>query len=205
MPFFSSGVEAGNIASSVATSPLSIYTLAGSEALMADVRKQIGVVPLGFLANNLVRNKFAQLTLTFTLSNTWNEECYLVDSQTGDKLRIMNGTAVTIPMPQDHELRYYIQGTYRETPDTPTGDHTPASDHPDSNIRAFSGTTGSITVVADDPIREVRIFDVLGRLVNEVQPSVETALCTMNACSGMAVVEVVLRNGIKAKQKVLVK
>lgn len=205
VPFFSSGVEAGNIASSVATSPLSIYTLAGSEALMADVRKQIGVVPLGFLANNLVRNKFAQLTLTFTLSNTWNEECYLVDSQTGDKLRIMNGTAVTIPMPQDHELRYYIQGTYRETPDTPTGDHTPASDHPDSNIRAFSGTTGSITVVADDPIREVRIFDVLGRLVNEVQPSVETALCTMNACSGMAVVEVVLRNGIKAKQKVLVK
>lgn len=205
VPFFSSGVEAGNIASSVATSPLNIYTMAGSEALMADVRKDIGVVPVGILANSTVRKKFAYLTITFTLSDTWNEECYFVDSRTGDRQRIMNGTSVTVPMPADHELRYYIQGTFRENPSTPTDDRTPASDNGGNSIRAFSNARGSITVVADSDIREVRVYDVLGRLLGEVQPRVETALCAMDACSGIAMVEVTLRNGTKAQQKVLVK
>lgn len=204
--FLSSGVEAGNVASSVATSPLNVYTIAGDEALMADVRSEIGVVPIGVLANKNVRKKFTKLSLVFNLSETWDEECYLYDSQTGDKQRIMNGTTITIDMPKDHELRYYLQGSHKDEPSVPSDNQTPASDKQQSGaISAFSNAHNRVCVVADGSIETVRIYDVVGRLTGEYRPAVETALYTAEAAEGLAIVEVVLQDGTKAQRKVMVK
>ncbi len=189
VPFISSGVEdTGN----AVTTPINLYTVAGSQALMADIRSNIGIVPLGFL----LKSRADSIYISFHTTANWTSECYFCDALTGTKFPIYNDSRFHIATPADHELRYYIQGPYRETPDTPTDNGTPPSNG--NNIRAFSNAPGSITVVAADNIREIHIYDMLGRLQTEMHPSVATALCTLSAPAGIVIVEVILHNGTKA-------
>lgn len=195
VPFISSGVEdTGN----AVTTPINLYTVAGSQALMADIRSNIGIVPLGFL----LKSRADSIYISFHTTANWTSECYFCDALTGTKFPIYNDSRFHIATPADHELRYYIQGPYRETPDTPTDNGTPPSNG--NNIRAFSNAPGSITVVAADNIREIHIYDMLGRLQTEMHPSVATALCTLSAPAGIVIVEVILHNGTKARLSVFV-
>lgn len=195
VPFISSGVEdTGN----AVTTPINLYTVAGSQALMADIRSNIGIVPLGFL----LKSRADSIYISFHTTANWTSECYFCDALTGTKFPIYNDSRFHIATPADHELRYYIQGPYRETPDTPTDNGTPPSNG--NNIRAFSNAPGSITVVAADNIREIHIYDMLGRLQTEMHPSVATALCTLSAPAGIVIVEVILHNGTKARFSVFV-
>ena len=57
VPFISSGIEAGNTNSYSAPSPLNLYTLADDAALMADIRQDLGIIPLGLLASDKLRYK----------------------------------------------------------------------------------------------------------------------------------------------------
>ncbi len=149
VPFISSGIEAGNTNSYSAPSPLNLYTLAGDAALMADVRQDLGIIPLGLLASPKLRYKvsssktggntgeqtsgkasskasgetvvrYDSICLAFELSEGWNEECYLYDAANGGRQRIMNGTCVQVALPANHELRYYIQKDTTGNEDTPT-------------------------------------------------------------------------------------
>ena len=195
VPFISSGVEdTGN----AVTTPINLYTVAGSQALMADIRSNIGIVPLGFL----LKSRADSIYISFHTTANWTSECYFCDALTGTKFPIYNDSRFHIATPADHELRYYIQGPYRETPDTPTDNGTPLGNG--NNIRAFSNAPGSITVVAADNIREIHIYDMLGRLQTEIHPSVATALCTLSAPAGIVIVEVILHNGTKARFSVFV-
>lgn len=195
VPFISSGVEdKGN----AVTTPLNLYTVAGAQTLMADIRSNIGIVPIGFL----LKSRADSIYISFHTTANWTSECYFCDALTGTKFPIYNDSRFHIATPADYELRYYIQGPYRETPDTPTDNGTPLGNG--NNIRAFSNAPGSITVVAADNIREIHIYDMLGRLQTEMHPSVATALCTLSAPAGIVIVEVILHNGTKARFSVFV-
>lgn len=119
--FISSGVEAGT--SSVLRTPMNMYTVAEQVPMMADVRQGISSIPLSMLVYE--KNRQSQMTLAFYLSQNWNKEVYLLDSITGARTRILNGLMLTVPMPDNHQLRYYIEGPdeyigEEDKPSTPT-------------------------------------------------------------------------------------
>jgi hypothetical protein len=119
--FISSGVEAGT--SSVLRTPMNMYTVAEQVPMMADVRQGISSIPLSMLVYE--KNRQSQMTLAFYLSQNWDKEVYLLDSITGARTRILNGLMLTVPMPDNHQLRYYIEGPdeyigEEDKPSTPT-------------------------------------------------------------------------------------
>lgn len=198
----SSGIEAGNTGT-VSVSPLNIYTLAGAQPLAIDIRKEIGVVPLGFIIGDDYRTD--SLTLYFGLSNTWEQECYLCDNLTGMRRRIYNDSRIRIATPANHQLRYYIQSPAKE-PQTPTDN--PEVINPadgEQTVSAFSTMAQSMSVVASGAIASVRIYDVVGRLIAEVHPSHSTPMLTLSAPSGVVLVQTELQSGFAAKSKVLVR
>ena len=132
--FISSGVEAGT--SSVLRTPMNMYTVAEQVPMMADVRQGISSIPLSMLVYE--KNRQSQMTLAFYLSQNWNKEVYLLDSITGARTRILNGLMLTVPMPDNHQLRYYIEGpdeyigSNANQDNTPTGVEQTQSYHPQS-------------------------------------------------------------------------
>jgi hypothetical protein len=132
--FISSGVEAGT--SSVLRTPMNMYTVAEQVPMMADVRQGISSIPLSMLVYE--KNRQSQMTLAFYLSQNWNKEVYLLDSITGARTRILNGLMLTVPMPDNHQLRYYIEGpdeyigSDANQDNTPTGVEQTQSYHPQS-------------------------------------------------------------------------
>ena len=198
----SSGIEAGNTGT-VSVSPLNIYTLAGAQPLAIDIRKEIGIVPLGFIIGDDYRTD--SITLYFGLSNTWESECYLCDNQTGMRCRIYNDSRIRIATPANHQLRYYIEGPAKQ-PQTPTDNReviNPAGG--EQTVSAFSTMAQSVSVVASGAIASVRIYDVVGRLIAEVHPSHSTPMLTLSAPSGVVLVQTELQSGFAAKSKVLVR
>lgn len=121
MFFISSGVE-GN-STSVVETPVNMYTAAEKTPMMVDVRQGISQIPLAFL---MAKNKKADtFELAFYLSPNWTRTCYLLDKVTGQRRRIMNGSIFTLPMPDNHEERYIIEGPdeyigEEDKPSTPT-------------------------------------------------------------------------------------
>lgn len=132
--FISSGVEAGT--SSVLRTPMNMYTVAEQVPMMADVRQGISRIPLSMLVYE--KNRQDQMTLAFYLSQNWDKEIYLLDSITGARTRILNGLMLTVPMPDNHQLRYYIEGpdeysgSDANKDNTPTGVEQTQSNYPQS-------------------------------------------------------------------------
>ena len=140
--FISSGVEAGT--SSVLRTPMNMYTVAEQVPMMADVRQGISRIPLSMLVYE--KNRQSQMTLAFYLSQNWNKEVYILDSITGARTRILNGLMLTVPMPDNHQLRYYIEGpdeyigSNANQDNTPTGVEHTQSNHPQSKKVIIDGT-----------------------------------------------------------------
>ncbi len=203
--FISTGVaDDGTIRNGA--SEMNMYSLVGDKGLSIDVREQIGIVPLGFLVSNDMRDvNDGKMTLYFTLTD-WEQECYLVDAQTGTKSRIINGTEITVEIPQNHEMRYYIQGPKKESgeDDTPTDNGSVVTPDAESTVSVFSPAAGLVNVVANADIASVRLYDVTGMLVAEKSVS-GTPVLTMAAPAGVLVAEVRLQNGTIARQKVFVR
>lgn len=202
---------------STSTTPLNLYTLAGTQALMADTRYGISTVPLGFVISGeqdtqgqyLYRTD--SLTLAFRLTANWSDECYLCDALTGTRTRIANDTEIRIATPADHQLRYYIQGSYREPsgPDTPTDntDNPTLSSLNGQQLVALSNSPATVTVIATGDIRDLRAYDLTGRTLLHLHsdaPHALGAVVTTHIPSGMAVIEGTLQSGEKVKTKVIV-
>ncbi|MGN1247984.1 MAG: hypothetical protein ACI4UO_05295, partial [Paludibacteraceae bacterium] len=118
--FLSSGIET---ADNAVVSPLNLYTLAGEQTLMADIRREVSIIPIGMVVSEEIREDYDSLYLAFRLSTTWSDECYLCDNLTHTRVPIWNDTRVKVPVPAaNHELRYYIEGPayVPAGPDTPT-------------------------------------------------------------------------------------
>lgn len=194
VPFFSTGItDDGKTYSGAAE--MNLYSLVGTKGLSVDVREQPGIVPLCFLVSNDVRTlRSGKMTLYFSLYD-WDEECYLVDAATGSRTRIINGTELTIDIPANHELRYYISGAKKD--DTPTDnedvivpdniDTTPA-------VSVYSPAEGRVNIVATAPIAAVRLYDVAGRLLTTADENGvgKSPVLSLSAPSGVLIAEVVL-------------
>ena len=89
-------------------SPLSIYTQHEEIGMMTDVRENIARIPLAFYVHEDYKED--SITLCISISSGWEKTVYLVDTETDTYYRLMNGVMLTIPTPDNHQTRYYIQG-----------------------------------------------------------------------------------------------
>ena len=163
--FISSGVEAGT--SSVLRTPMNMYTVAEQVPMMADVRQGISSIPLSMLVYE--KNRQSQMTLAFYLSQNWNKEVYLLDSITGARTRILNGLMLTVPMPDNHQLRYYIEGpdeyigSNANQDNTPTGIEQENASHTQMAAWTHSPARGILHIWANQPMQSIQVYDLVGR------------------------------------------
>ena len=167
--FISSGIET---ADNVVVSPLNLYTLSGEQTLMADIRREISIIPIGMVVSKEIREDFDSLYLSFRLSSAWSDECYLCDNLTHTRVPIWNDTRVKVPVPAaNHELRYYIEGPayVPAGPDTPTDIENNGNNEnngiyaTNAKVQVYTPAPQTVTIVANTPIQQVRIFDITGR------------------------------------------
>ena len=203
--FVSSGIENNTSVKS----PLNMYTVAEQVPMMADVRQGVSQVPLAFLVDSKTRTDYMQLA--FYLSSNWTRECYFYDSQTGQKIRIMDGLVITVEMPDNHEQRYYIEGPdeYLGSSEDPQGPTTAVdntvSSSASATLQAFSLAQGELTVSSNHLIQEVRIYDLAGRLILDQPLTLLHTTTTVAAPSGICLVEAILRDGTTLHTQALVK
>ena len=203
--FTSTGVEN----ESYVTTPLNMYTVAEQVPMMADVRQGISNIPLAILADTKARADYMQLA--FYLSSNWTRECYLVDSHTGQKIRIMNGLIISVEMPQNHEQRYYIEGPdeYIGSNDNPGGGVTTSTSTltpmDKLSLNAFSVNSGELVVTATTLMREIKIYDMTGRLIADKVLDLFHNTTTLAAPSGICIVEAILRDGTALHTQTIVR
>ena len=242
VPFLSSGIET---ADDVVVSPLNIYTLSGEQTLMADIRREVSIIPIGMVVSDEIREDYDSLYLSFRLSTTWSDECYLCDNLTHTRVPIWNDTRVKVPVPAaNHELRYYIEGPayVPAGPDTPTDiENNENNDNYGNNgnngknenyakVQVYTPAPQTITVVANTPIQQVRVFDITGRPLltqtlsacaptrrdsnggavsrphqeGQTATNTPTPVLTLSVPSGIAIVETTLTNNTATRTKLLV-
>ena len=201
--FTSTGVEN----ESYVTTPLNMYTVAEQVPMMADVRQGISEIPLAILAVDKARAEHMQLA--FYLSPNWSRECYFYDSQTGQRIRIMDGLVITVEMPQNHEQRYYIEGPDEYLGDSNDDGTTTATYNVTSNssatLSAYSLAQGELCVSSNLLIRQVKLYDLTGRLIVDKPLQLLNTTTTLAAPSGICLVEAILRDGTTLHTQSLVK
>lgn len=201
--FTSTGVEN----ESYVTTPLNMYTVAEQVPMMADVRQGISEIPLAILAADKARAEHMQIA--FYLSSNWSRECYFYDSQTGQRIRIMDGLIITIEMPQNHEQRYYIEGSDEYLGDSNDEGPTTAINNINSNssatLSAYSLAQGELCVSSNLLIRQVKLYDLTGRLIVDKPLQLLNTTTTLAAPSGICLVEAILRDGTTLHTQSLVK
>jgi hypothetical protein len=183
-----------------------MYTIDNRVPMMTDVRKGIHQVPLAMLVQNDIRTQYMQIA--FSLSSNWNKECYFCDAVTGNRMQIMDGLILTVPMPANHAERYYIEGP---DPKTEAGGTTTSIENitnatdDENNLQAYSITSGTLTVSANKLIQEVIIYDMVGRIVLHEQMNMLTQNVLLNAPSGIGIVEAIFEDHTKARIQAVVK
>ena len=202
--FVSSGIENNTSVKS----PLNMYTVAEQVPMMADVRQGISNIPLAILADTKARADYMQLA--FYLSSNWTRECYLVDSHTGQEIRIMNGLIISVEMPQNHEQRYFIQGPDEYIGESEgSGGVTTSTTNPSTNeeasFTAYSLSQASLHISSNQLIQEVTLYDLAGRVIAQRQLDLFHTAVDMPAPSGMCLVKVTLRNGTTLYRQALVR
>ena len=200
--FVSSGIENNTSVKS----PLNMYTVAEQVPMMADVRQGVSQIPLSILADTKVRTDYMQLAFYYT--SNWTRTCYLVDSYTGQKIRIMNGLIISVEMPQNHEQRYYIEGP-DEYMGSSEGGVTTSTSTPSESINykawAYSPAAGNLVVSANDMFQRVRIYDMAGRLLTDKTFDWLYNTATLTAPTGVCIVETVMRDGTAIYTQAIVK
>ena len=203
--FVSSGIENNTSVKS----PLNMYTVAEQVPMMADVRQGISQIPLAILADTKAHADYMQLAFYYT--SNWTRECYLVDSHTGQKIRIMNGLIISVEMPQNHEQRYYIEGPdeYIGSNDNQGGGVTTSTSTltpmDKLSLNAFSVNSGELVVTASTLMREVKIYDMTGRLIADKVLDLFHNTTSLAAPSGICIVEAILRDGTALHTQTIVR
>lgn len=203
--FISSGVEQG-MNDDAATSPINIYTVSEQVPMMVDVRENISRVPLGML----VHQDYVSETMRFVfyLSNGWSKECYLCDSHNDTRYQIMDGLTLELPTPANHEVRYYIEGPDESS----NGGVTTSTTHPAESsannaldIWAYSPSQGELVVSSNDILREVKVYDLSGRLIAYRLLDLHYNMVTMSVPAGLCIVEATSRDNTQCYIQTLVK
>lgn len=203
--FVSTGVEN----KSAVTTPLNMYTVAEQVPMMADVRQGISSIPLAILAAEGYRTQYMQVA--FYLSSNWTRVCYLCDSKTGQRIRIMDGLVISVEMPLNHEQRYYIEGpdTYNaggNNDGTITSTTQPNISTSSHKVWAYAQDRSTIVVSATDVMKSVTLYDIAGRSLATLQPNLLSTQLILQTSgqSGVYIVAVTFRDNTTAQTQVLV-
>ena len=194
--FISSGVEEG-VNSATATSPVNMYTVSEQVPMMVDVRENIDTVPLSMLVHDSYRTEKVQFA--FYLSLNWDKECYFCDAVTGKRYRIMDGLWLEMDMPQNHEVRYFIDGPDVIDPDN-GGDIWSSTEDvktSDMQVWAYSPSQGELVVASNDIIKEVTVYDIAGRVIAHQTLNLQYSSMTIATIPGVCIVETTLRDNTK--------
>ena len=207
--FLSSGVDVA-VEDNSAISPINLYTVAEQVPMMTDVRQGVSRVPVAVVVNDDARVDSMQIA--FYLSPNWTSECYLYDSIADTRYRIMDGLVVTLAMPQNHEQRYYIEGpdeyigsSNNEGGGVATSTSSEIKSTDESSLNAFSVNPNELNVVASSLMREVKIYDMTGRLIADKVLSLFHTTTTITVPSGICVVEAILRDGTSLHTQAIVR
>ena len=197
--FVSTGVETANIL----TTPINMYTVSSQVPMMIDVRQNIDTVPVNMLVHPDYRTE--QVEFAFYLTMNWDKECYFYDAVTGERVRIMDGTIVERPLPQNHENRYYIVGPDRTSNGENTETAIPSVQDQENMVWAYSEQAGNITVCSNDIILSVTIYDITGRLIAHKALDLLYNQVSLLVGQGVHIAEVTLRDNSKHYTRTIVK
>jgi hypothetical protein len=201
--FISSGVEA-DVNDATATTPVNMYTLAKGVPMMVDVRENIDTVPMALLIHDYYRTD--KVTFTFYLTDNWNKESYFCDAVTGTRTLITDSLVLEVAMPQNHEVRYFIDGPDVMNPDgggdiwSSTEDVKTAVD-----VWAYSPSQGQLVVASNDIIKAVTVYDIAGRLIGYRELEMQYNSTTFDTPTGACIVKAVLRDNTEHYISALVK
>ncbi len=197
--FVSTGVETANIL----TTPINMYTVSNQVPMMIDVRQNIDTVPMSMLIHPDYRTE--KVEFAFYLTMNWDKECYFYDAVTGERVRIMDGTIIERPAPQNHENRYYIVGPDRTSNGENTETAIPTIHPDDMQVWAYSEQAGEITVCSNDIIQSVTIYDITGRLIAHKALDLLYNQVSLPVGQGVHIAEVTLRDNSKHYTRTIVK
>lgn len=202
--FFSSGVEEG-VNSATATSPVNMYTVSEQVPMMVDVREKIDTVPLSMLVHDSYRTE--KVKFSFYLSLNWDKECYFCDAVTGERYRILDGLVLEMDMPQNHEVRYFIDGPDVIDPDNGGDIWSSTEDVKTSTnqVWAYSPSQGQLVVASNDIIKAVMVYDIAGRLIGYRELEMQYNSTTFDTPTGACIVKAVLRDNTEHYISALVK
>ena len=200
--FVSTGVETANIL----TTPINMYTVSSQVPMMIDVRQNIDTVPLSMLVHPDYRTE--KVEFAFYLTMNWDKECYFYDAVTGERVRIMDGTIIERPLPQNHEQRYSIEGpdTYQGSDGVTTSTTQPSVSTTDNKVWAYAPDRSTVVVSSSDLIKSATLYDLTGRLVASSPNSLITNSLTLHTAgtAGVYIVDVTLRDGSTEQAQVIV-
>ena len=200
--FVSTGVETANIL----TTPINMYTVSSQVPMMIDVRQNIDTVPLSMLVHPDYRTE--KVEFAFYLTMNWDKECYFYDAVTGERVRIMDGTIIERPLPQNHEQRYYIEGpdTYRGSDGVTTSTTQPSVSTTGNKVWAYAPDRGNVVVSSTDLIKSATLYDITGRLIAQSPNTLITNTLTLHTAgtAGVYIVDVTLRDGSTERAQVIV-
>lgn len=197
--FVSTGVETANIL----TTPINMYTVSNQVPMMIDVRQNIDTVPMSMLIHPDYRTETVEFA--FYLTMNWDKECYFYDAVTGERVRIMDGTIIERPLPQNHENRYYIVGPDRTSNGENTETAIPTIHPDDMQVWAYSEQAGNITVCSNDIIQSVTIYDIAGHIIARQTLDLLYNQVSLPVGQGIHIAEVTLRDNSKHYTRTIVK
>ena len=202
--FISSGVEA-DVNDAAATTPVNMYTLAKGVPMMVDVRENIDTVPVALLIHDYYRTD--KVTFTFYLTENWDKESYFCDAVTGTRTLITDSLVLEVAMPQNHEVRYFIDGPDVIDPDGGGDIWSSTEDVKTSanQVWAYSPSQGQLVVASNDIIKAVMVYDIAGRLIGYRELEMQYNSTTFDTPTGACIVKAVLRDNTEHYISALVK
>ena len=158
------------------------------------------------------------MQVAFYLTSNWSRECYFCDSQTGQKIRIMDGLVISIEMPENHEQRYYIEGpdAYQGSDGVVTSTTQPSVSTTGNKVWAYAPDRSTVVVSSSDLIKSATLYDITGRLITTSSqlPSLQggaggrlysnSITLHTTGTAGVYIVDVTLRDGSTEQAQVIV-
>ena len=134
-----------------AKTPFAIFTVGNNRALAINHPRGEEHIPLALYAAAEVE----QPTITFDGDPSYVMKWDLIDVKTGLREPLLAGRTMTLDLPLNGEVRYYLERTQRES--EIVGDTTEA-------FRVFA-YCGQLIIYSEEPLYDLRVYDPTGRLI----------------------------------------
>ena len=141
--------------------PIGLYSVASQKALLYNSVADIINIPISIMVLDSARIS-ETFALTFSGIDNFDETLYLYDAYYDLMYPLFDELTLDLELPYAGEIRYYI--TRNQAPDGPTTDIDNLSD---AKLLVVSTTQGA-TIIANENILSIAIYDITGRKLNEI-------------------------------------